>query len=586
MNSRRFIPFTYKMMVPYLLLVLLTDVTIGYISYTMLVSSRTEMAETNIRTAMEQTRNNLKYQLDEIHRMSDSFFGSTTFQRALQKQGDLFANYLTMIDEIMPLMQAPLKLYGNSIRLVVYATNTQINYITGDDMGKEIKDSDYYVLPFAEIETQPWYRQLLQSGLDRVWLQVETDQSLDNISYIRKLVSYNDYTTPIGYLRITTRLDDLLGDFNTFPVEHGVALRLLRSATDEVFYEIGEDVPDSPEQAGYLVLQEEVPGTEFTIEGLVPHAYLSKDAERLRGSIFAVCAVSFLVMTAIGLLVARLSGRKMRRIVTFLRSFQEDNFQKRLRFGGSDEFVQIAEAYNTMAANIQELISSVYVQGIQRKQAELEALQAQINPHFLYNTLSTISSLANLGEADKVTGMVSGLAKFYRLSLNNGQVFIPFAKEMEQVEAYLDIQRIKYADSFSVYMNIDPRLNEFKVMKLIVQPFVENIFKHAWYGDHIAISLSAAIRDGAIEVKVIDTGVGMKRGLAERLLAGPSQTASYGIKNVDERIKLRYGDSYGIRIGSVYGGGTTVVIRLPAADDPVDEAEHEQAAAWYPARLR
>lgn len=222
--------------------------------------------------------------------------------------------------------------------------------------------------------------------------------------------------------------------------------------------------------------------------------------------IVAVCAISFLVMAIIGLLVARLSGRKMSRIVTLVRSFQEGNFQRRIRFSGNDEFRQIADAFNVMAKNIQDLISSVYVQDIRRKQAELEALQSQINPHFLYNTLSTISSLANLGETRKVTEMVQGLSRFYRLTLNQGQVYISLEQELQQAETYLEIQKVKYADAFAVYINVEPEIMDARVIKVILQPFIENVFKHAWFGETVAIRICGRRLGNDIELKIIDNG--------------------------------------------------------------------------------
>lgn len=561
-RSKPFIPFTYKMMIPYLILVLLTDVFIGYISYSMLIESRTEMAETNIRTAMEQTRNNVKYQLDEITRMSDTLFSSLSFQRALQRKGDPLQNYLTMMDEIVPQMKGPLQLYGNNIRLLVYTTNEDLNYIQGDDLTEQIKDSDYYVLPINEIANSSWFQALKDSDMDNLWLQVDSDKKLEHISHFRKLVSYSDYKTVIGYVRITTRLTDLLGDFNSFPVEEGIILRLFDETSGTNLFQRGETSQRISAES-FLILRESIPETGFVIETLVPYSYLEKDASRLQSVILMVCSVSFLFMAFIGFIVARLSGRKMKRIVAFLRSFQEGNFQKRIRFSGNDEFVHIADAFNVMATNTQELINRVYVQGIQKKQAELEALQAQINPHFLYNTLSTISSLANLGETQKVTGMVSGLAKFYRLSLNQGNVYIPLEKELEQIETYLDIQKVKYADAFTVYFDIEPEIKDNQVIKLILQPFVENIFKHAWFGDKIAIRITGKRIGDRIELKVIDNGIGMRPNTVKNLLIGPSQLGGYGLKNVDDRIKLRYGDEFGIHIGSIYGGGTTVQILLP-----------------------
>ncbi|MBW7455472.1 histidine kinase, partial [Paenibacillus sepulcri] len=506
---KRYMPFTYKTMIPYLLLVLLTDVLVGYISYSMLIQSRTEMAESNIRTGMEQARNNIRYQMDEIQRMSDTLFGSLSFQRALQKKGEPLEIYLTMLDEIVPQITAPLQLFGNHIRLMLYTLNSDLNIVSGDNLADPIMDSDYYILSFDDIKDSEWYHTFKDSGRDNIWLQIDTDRQLGNISHIRRLVSYNDYNTVIGYVRITVSLDDLLGNFTAFPVNQGITLRLIDEPSGGNIYQQGS-AGEHENDGSFLTLHESIPESDYVIETLVPSSYLTKDAGRMQKIIFAVCAISFLAMACIGLLVALLSGRKMSRIVTLVRSFQEGNFQKRIRFSGNDEFVQIADAFNIMGTNIQTLIHSVYEQGIQKKQAELEALQAQINPHFLYNTLSTISSLANLGEVGKVTDMVQGLSRFYRLTLNQGKVYIPLRDEIEQVSTYLDIQRVKYANAFNVYFDIEPAIGDVLVVKLILQPFVENIFKHAWFGDTIAIRITGRRMGEQIELKIIDNGIGIK----------------------------------------------------------------------------
>jgi two-component system sensor histidine kinase YesM len=568
--SKGYIPFTYKMMIPYLILVLLTDVLIGYITYTMLVQSRTEMAETNIRTTMKQTRNNIKYQMDEIQRMSDTLFTSISFQNALQKTGEPLDVMLKMRDEIIPQMKAPLQLFGNDIRLALFTVNEEMFEVSGDNMAEPIHRSDYYVLSSHLIENTEWFKSIISSHKDDLWLQIESDQKLENISHFRKLVSSSGYPSDIGYVRITARLVDLLGNFDTFPIEEGISLRFIDTATGTNLYKRGT-ADERINQASYLIVKEEIPGTNYVIETLVPNAYLNKDASRMQKVIGAVCLISFLVMAFIGFIVARLSGKKMNRIVTLVRSFQKGNFHKRIEFSGNDEFVHIADSFNVMATSIQELIKNVYVQGIQKKQAEMDVLQAQINPHFLYNTLSTIGSLANLGETQKVTEMVKGLAKFYRLTLNEGNVYISLEKEVEQVETYLEIQRVKYADNFKVYYDIEPEIKSIQVIKLILQPFVENIFKHAWFGETIAIRITGRKLQGRIELKIIDNGVGMRPETLKKMLSNAIPSDGYGLKNVEERIKLRYGKDFGIHIASIYGAGTTVQIILPTDNEEIRE---------------
>jgi sensor histidine kinase YesM len=567
LSSKKYIPFTYKMMIPYLILVLLTDVLVGYIAYTMLVESRTEMAETNVRTALQQTRNNIEYQTDEIKRMTNSLFLNTNFQNAIQFRGEPLENMLKMRDDIVPYMKAPLQLYGNKLRLALYTVNETMLEITGDDMSVPIGRSDYYVLSSRVIDNADWFKRIVANNQDSLWLQADSDSRLGNISYFRKLVTSNAAPAIIGYIRVTARIDELFGNFDTFPIDQGLDLRLIDKAQGLTIYEEGV-VNEQAKEDSYLIISEDIPIPGYVIEARVPHTYLNKDASRMQKVIGTVCSISFLVMAVIGFLVARISGKKIKRIVYLARSFQEGNFYKRIGFPGNDEFVYIANSFNQMAASIQELIRNVYVQGIQKKQAELDVLQAQISPHFLYNTLSTIGSLANLGEVEKVTQMVQGLSKFYRLTLNEGQVYISLEKELEQVKMYLEIQRVKYADAFEVYYDIDPEILQVPIIKLILQPFVENIFKHAWFGESIAILITGKRLGDRIELKVIDNGIGMRPETLRNMRSSSFQPGSYGLKNVEERIKLRYGNDFGIQIGSYFGAGTTVQIILP-----VDNAE-------------
>ncbi|WP_168120640.1 sensor histidine kinase [Paenibacillus sp. HB172176] len=568
--QKMYMPFTYKMLVPYLLLVLLTDVVIGYTSYSMLVDSRTEMAKTNIQTAMQQTKNNIDYQMNEITRITDILFSNMTFQNALQNRGDELQNMLKMRDDVVPQLKGPLQLYGNHLRIALYMANDTMYEIPGDDMSTPISRSDYYVLLLDQIVNRPWFKSIVSQDKDQIWMQIDTDRELGNISYLRKLVSVN--ASIIGYVRVTARFDELFGNFDAYPIEQGIGVRLVDTSSGQALYERGEFVSSAKKDA-FLTVRKPIAQSNYMIETLVPKAYLNKDASRLQRVIGGICAISFLVMAFIGYFVARLSGKKIKRIVTLVGSFQEGNFHKRVGFSGNDEFVLIGNSFNQMATSIQDLIKNVYVQGIQKKQAELDALQAQINPHFLYNTLSTIGSLANLGEVQKVTEMVQGLSRFYRLTINGGEIYIPLEKELEQVQTYLDIQKVKYADSFRVYVDIEPDIRQISVIKLILQPFVENIFKHAWFGDTIAIRITGRRLGDCIELKVIDNGIGMRKEALERMRTQSSQSDSYGLRNVEERISLRYGSDFGIRIGSYFGAGTTVEIILPIEHKGVDEEE-------------
>lgn len=561
-KHRAAIPYSYKMIVPYLLLVLLTDLLIGFYSYSSLIESRTEMAETNLRTSAQQTISLFNFQMSEIQRISESLFENRSFNEALEKKGNRLEIYHLMLDHIIPALESPLRQFGNTIYLVVYQSNSSIMQIDGmNTLQNPIESSKYFIIHIDNVKHTDWYDTLNSNKTDGSLVQIDADKELNQLSYIHHLISYQDYQTVSGYIRIIIPLDDLLNNFDSFPFEEGISVSLIEESSGLSIYQRGDANQNDQDK---IVLKESVPGTNYAIKVRIPQDYLTKDSRILLIKIATVCTICFLIMTAIGLFVAKLSGRKMQHIVAQLHFFQEGNFGKRINFTSNDEFGRIADAFNALAAHIQSLIEDVYVEGLRKKQAEFEVLQAQINPHFLYNTLSSIISLVNMGEAQKATAMVRQLALFYRLSLNDGKVSINLEQEVEQIKAYIDIQRTKYEDAVTVYYNIEPAILSCTVIKLILQPFVENIFKHAWFGEAITIIINGRRVGEHIELTVIDNGIGIRQKTLQAIESGQHHTGGYGIKNVNERIKLRYGKEYGVSITSIYCAGTAVCILLPS----------------------
>lgn len=556
----RYIPFSYKMMIPYLLLVMLTDAVVGYFSYRTAVQSRSELVRSNAVWALRQIRDGVQYRMADLQAVSDSLFSSPTFQQSLQASGDRPAVYEATVRGLLPLLEASLEMTVQNARIFVYAANPAIDEIYGK-LSEKIEGKSYALLSMDRIVSSGWHLELLRAREDNVWRQADTDKEMGNISLLRKLISFEDYQTEIGFLRIAVPLRDLFGANGEAVLHPDMIFRAIdvRPGDRRVLFTNGPEVL-SPRDRDYMTVSERVPGTELLLEAKIPLRLLEKDAGRIRGITLLVCGLSFAAMAAMAFAVARYSGRKLMRIVSFARSFQSGEFSRRIPHAGRDEFALIASAFNRMAQSIDELIRKVYVQGLQKKEAELRALQAQMNPHFLYNTLSSINSLAHIGETRKLSEMVAGLVKFYRLALNDGCTTIAIGDEIEHVRSYLHIQAIKYASRFTVSYEVEPGILGCETVKLILQPFVENVLKHAWFEERIHIRICGRREGERIEFRIIDNGVGM---VPERMRERRDGSGGYGIRNVDERIRLQYGDEYGVRIFSGPGIGSTVRIVIP-----------------------
>jgi two-component system sensor histidine kinase YesM len=245
----------------------------------------------------------------------------------------------------------------------------------------------------------------------------------------------------------------------------------------------------------------------------------------------------------------------------------------KIEVSGRDEIGQLERKYNYMLMQIEELVEEKFRIGKESKNAELRALQAQINPHFLYNTLELITCMALKYKARDITDLVNLLARFYKLSLSKGKDIISIEDEIAHIAAYVKIQNLRFEDTITLEMDIDERLMEYSILKLVLQPLVENSILHGIMEreDRTGIiRITGRFEGGDIVLSVTDDGVGMSRDTLDRIFTENKRKDGhgFGVLNVDRRLRINYGELYGLSYKSVEGEGTTVEVKLPAVPFP------------------
>jgi two-component system, sensor histidine kinase YesM len=252
-----------------------------------------------------------------------------------------------------------------------------------------------------------------------------------------------------------------------------------------------------------------------------------------------------------------------------------------------DEITELGMSFNIMIGKIKELLDSKLKEQENLKKAELRALQAQVNPHFLYNTLDTIIWMAEAKKTDQVVEIVSALSSFFRISLSKGMDWITIGEEVERIRSYLTIQKMRYRDILDFNIEVDKDVAENTILKLILQPLVENALYHGIknkrQGGTISVRARKKNQDEVI-IEVEDDGIGFTPDKLAQLRAeledesGDIKLESgFGIGNVNKRIRLYYGKPHGVSIRSEYNTGTCVTLVIPALAEV--DTQHEALAS-------
>ncbi|MFC7678643.1 sensor histidine kinase [Paenibacillus sp. GCM10028914] len=582
-----YIPIGYKLMLTFMVFIILLVSVNFYISHSMYDDTMRKQTQVNIQGTLKQIRDNVAYKVDDIVQTSATLYDDATLVQSVRRNLSAFDNQDRMNKVIFPKLDSAVKAVGLNLRLSVYFHNQTLHERYKNWRGENSQEfneqtSDIYYM--KHISNKFWYFTLPEEKYNEtmVWRQVEEDERDGRISMIRRIV---DMENPVeikelGIMRFSVRLSELFDSVDYTKLGNGSVLSVLDPFGNVVFTS-GQMTEDNIEKQAkvnkygsseydklnYLTIEEDLPQKNWKIVAQVPMNIIDQEAQRVRTAFIIICIICVIMFAYAGYLISQSLSKRILKIVGVLNAFREGDLHKRIAYRGKGEFPQIANALNAMGEDIEALIKEVYLTQLQKKEAELEMLQSQINPHFLYNTLSSINQLAKFGETEKLQDMVVQLAQFYRLTLNSGRTMIPIAAEIEQADAYLEIQKVKYGQRMEVTYDIDVDIWPYETVKLILQPFIENVLKHAWSGDRIHIRVVVKKIGDDIIYRIIDDGLGMKQERIQEIFDPQDNThMGCGIRNIDQRVKLHYGNEYGVSIFSRVGIGTSVQIRIPARE--------------------
>lgn len=313
----------------------------------------------------------------------------------------------------------------------------------------------------------------------------------------------------------------------------------------------------------YKQEHESLSDTDWQLVVLAEESYLREDIHEFRNMLFFNVLLVFVMEMVLLLLIYHSIYDPMHRLVISMRDVKEDRLREGLVLDdGKDELHELSESFNALLLRTDELLHKVEQQQKQTRELQIQLLQAQIHPHFLFNTLTTLKYLALLNEDMPVSEGISALSHLLRNTIVEKQAYVSLEKEIENVKDYIVIQKLRYGNLFETEYNIEEAVKQRKILKFLLQPIVENSILHAFRedGEHQKLTIHAFEQADALIVEIGDNGTGFDPSIKKET---NSSFSGIGMTNIKERLSLMYGASYGMEVMSEKGKGTIVSLRLP-----------------------
>lgn len=444
--------------------------------------------------------------------------------------------------------------------------------------------------PIAEALEARWYQRLEENNGRPVWVLLDgEEQGRTQAAIVRELWNPEDYSQSVGILAVITdrrQLEELLRNSSqdqvmyletvdgailasNVPGEELLRLPLSeRNVDDQAFRSVSVD--NTP----CYVRSRLVDGSNVYLVSVIPRQAIRRGTNSVSSNMSVVyLAASILLLLAMGVMTRAITGR-LKLLERQMIRIQAGDIGKIEESQYRDEIGRLISNYNVMADRVEELLQEQYILGQEKAEAQLKALQSQINPHFLYNTLDMINWMSQKNETDNIRNVVHAMSRFYRLTLSKGRDIVTIRDEVQMCEAYMEIQKRRYKGRICYEVEVEDEILDCLIPKITLQPFLENAIIHGINekedGRGVVI-LNGWQEDGRITLSVTDDGDGMTVEDREKSPGG----SHYGLSNIEHRLELFFGERIPVQIESSLGIGTCVIVNIPMRSGEKEAAKGE-----------
>lgn len=552
--------FAHKLFLSYLVAAIIPIIILGFYLYIQTNTYISEKTVEGLKSTAAEMASSLNYKVEKFNNLASSMVFNIKIQQVFSNN---YPDILTLTNDLRDFVYP------------FFSNLTQIN----DDV-KEItvysktKMPEYnnWIRSYSHIEDAPWFQEA-EENKGTHWFYSE-----GSLFAVRKLLNiYNEedlgsVVVEVDYDRMfVNSLDINIEDLNTIVLDSGgneifankSSIDMSRVLPVDRLMTMQEGV-NNYNGKSWIVVKKHISNPQWTLYYYVPLSSVTSNSLHLLNTTIVIIAVCIIIV----LLVISLFSRTIVRRIVYLNKkmdiVEKGYLNITVHSDSKDEIGELTNRFGSMIKKLHELIEEVYKSKLVQQEAEFKALQAQINPHFLYNSLSVVNAKAIQIGSDDISRMVTTMATFYRLALNKGENITSVENEMINTKAYIDIQLIMHSNKFDVLYNIDRSLHRYTMPKLTLQPLVENAMEHGIFNKREgrgSIWIDGSLKEGKMIFRVRDNGPGMSSETIYEVLS--KNARGYGLKNVNDRIKLLFGQEYGLAISSELNKGTEVSVILP-----------------------
>ena len=578
---------------------LVTIVTMGFLLYQRFKLAIDKMAVSNTEATVESTVDRVNSDLLDIRQIFNA--ANYNIVQEFDISSEKFAEQFSLLYEVNSDKIESLALYGNEGRLIASEP------VAVEKENIDVTGQDWYKNAESAIEnvhfSVPHIQNLYEDGLYRYHWVVSLSRYVDindgeipgsgvllvdmKYSVIEDVLKQiNDSSEGIYYYMISRD-----GQMIYHPRKTEMARGLFEenslkaSGYEEGTYEITTDGHKESVVVGNIAY------TGWKLIGVVPESVQTARINNFRYYIFTTIMVLMMMLLEGNRLISRKISKPIRKLDESVKTYEAGG-KPDIYIGGSSEIRHLGYSVQRSYERIETLMGEIIRQQNERRKSELDALQSQINPHFLYNTLESITWMVEAQKNEEAVIMISELAKLLRVSLSRGKTIIPVKDELQHSKSYMNIQLRRYKERFQMEFQTDKEIEDYCIIKLVIQPILENAI---YYGvgnmdedDEGKITVRGEKKEDDIYIIIEDNGMGMRKEVLENILKDnnkvPKHGSGVGVINVHSRIQLMFGEQYGLEIYSEPDEGTRVVIHIPAIPYTKENAEQLEMQKYIQGR--